>query len=755
MKKLFLVLILLFFVVNSFQYAQNSRPKVGLVLSGGGAKGLAHIGILKELEKAGIRPDYITGTSMGAVIGGLYASGYSAKELEKLVTTVDWDYLLTDKINRSILSIDEKNNDGKYFLSLPVENFSIKLPKGLISGQNLSILLRELCLPVNNIADFNNLPIPFACFAIDIVTGEKVKLDRGYLPDAIRASMSIPSVFTPIRLNNKLLIDGGITQNFPVKDIIEMGADIVIGVDVGTQMVKEEKLSTLFSIMDQTMTLQSNENNLNQQKLCDILIVPDVTNYGTASFSSADSLIKIGNESAKTRFNDFVALKTKLDKFGKQEELNIPAAAGGFQIYKIKIIGHKNVSSQMILNKLNIKENRFYTIKELEDAVLRLYGSLYFDRVDYSLEKFNLGMDLTIRVIEKNPSLVRFGIHYDQNSLASLRFNYTQRNLLSKGSKLSLDAILGSDPEISATYFFQPRWKEDIGIELETNFSNFDTDIYTETIGEEKEEEMGQASLDISFVKGSLRANLSRSFLIGAGIKFEYHYLNYYVFQDRAIGEKQYTLKYDYKEDYGILNYFGYLKFDTFDRTIYPTEGVKFNSLLEIVPGLERDLTFTNEDGIHIIEDQKLRDFWRLQVDYQHLFKISNRFTAGFSIRGGINSTNDIPFMYQFLLGGITKDRGSFIPFSGSRLAEYQTFNFLMSRLHLQYRLFDKTYLVYYGDIARPVEKYQQLFDKGDILKGYTLTIGYDSFIGPIELSMMGKNNSPHTHTQISVGLNL
>lgn len=751
MKYLYLLLLIIT-VTFSQTTVEKERPKIGLVLSGGGAKGLAHIGVLKELERLGIRPDMITGTSMGAVIGGLYASGYSADELEKIVVNTDWEFLLTDQLDRDKLSIEEKDEDGKYFLNLPLENFSVKLPKGVVSGQNLSILLRQLCLPVSDIDDFNNLPIPFACFAIDIVTGEVVRLDKGSLPDAIRASMSIPSIFTPIKTEKNLLVDGGLTYNFPVEDVVKMGADIIIGVDVGTQMVNEEKLNSLFAIMDQTMTLQSDENNGKQQKLCDILIMPDVSNYGTASFGDSDSLIAKGFAATRDKLSELEKLQQKLSKYEKQKNLTVPSAPGGFHIYDIFVTGYKNVSENLIYGKLNLQEDKYHSIKDIEDAVLRLYGSQFFERVDYSLSKNKAGKDLNIRVIEKTPAMLRIGFYYDQNSKASLRFNTTMRNFLNKGSKLSLTGLLGSNPEISAKYLFQTGWKPDVGFEAETNFSNFDIDLFNEQLDDD--ETIGEARFDIYFAKASLRANLSRSLAIGGGIKYEYHDLDFFFLVNSVIDGTPYTVKYEHNETYGLLNYFVFLTADTFNKTIYPEKGVRFDVLFEEIPDLKRDIELTNENGISVVKNQKLRKFWRLKANYHQLVKISDDFTMGWKLRAGITSTIDIPAMYNFLLGGLTRDRDSFIPFSGFRLGEFNTTNFLMARIQLQYKIMPSTYLVFYGDVAKPADDYSDLLKEGAALKGYTVKVGYNTLIGPVELSIMGRNNSPHLHSQISIGVN-
>ncbi len=237
MQRFYVILsIILFFFFQTLAQEPSKRPKVGLVLSGGGAKGLAHIGVLRAMEKAGLTPDYITGTSMGSIVGGLYAIGYSADEIDSIVSTVDWDELLTNEIPLSDIAIEEKEYYGRYIAELPIEGVKVSLPKGLIEGQKLTELLTRLTRPAHGISDFSKFPIPFACVAANIETGLPEVLNKGFLPEAIRASMSIPTVFTPIEIDDKLLVDGGLVRNFPVQEVLDMGADIVIGVFVSSDL---------------------------------------------------------------------------------------------------------------------------------------------------------------------------------------------------------------------------------------------------------------------------------------------------------------------------------------------------------------------------------------------------------------------------------------------------------------------------------------------------------------------------------------
>ena len=245
------------------QAQENERPKVGLVLSGGGAKGFAHIGALKVIDSLGIKVDYIAGTSMGAIIGSLYSSGYSGKQLDSLFKSIDFDMLINDKFSRKSKSLAERNNSERYAVSLPFQKFKISLPSGLSRGQNVYNLLYKMMLPVNDVSNFEDLPIPFFCIATNIETGEPVIMDKGNLAEAVAASGAFPSLFQPVEIDNKIYIDGGVTNNYPIKELREKGMDIIIGVDVQDDLKDREALDSAPDILLQINNFRT-INDMNQ-----------------------------------------------------------------------------------------------------------------------------------------------------------------------------------------------------------------------------------------------------------------------------------------------------------------------------------------------------------------------------------------------------------------------------------------------------------------------------------------------------------
>ena len=279
------------------------RPKVGLVLAGGGAKGFAHVGVIRVLEELRIPIDYITGTSMGAIVGGFYAMGMSSEQIEEIILTTDWHDVFQDKPDRRDRSWQRKLDEHLYMVNTMagIRDGKLTLPKGVIAGQKVDLMLRDLTLPASFVNDFDDLPIPFRAVAADIETGEAVVLGSDDLAKAIRASMSIPGAFPPIEWEDKLLVDGGIALNLPVSVVREMGADIVIVSNLSSTLRKKKELETFLDITAQTsdFLIQRNvQEQLATVDPTDVLIETDISGISTADFQMGREAIKIGKDAA-------------------------------------------------------------------------------------------------------------------------------------------------------------------------------------------------------------------------------------------------------------------------------------------------------------------------------------------------------------------------------------------------------------------------------------------------------------------------
>ena len=383
MKKLITMLVL-FSVVFSAVAQEQKKPKIGVVLSGGGAKGLAHIGVLKVLEEAGVKVDYIGGTSMGAIVGGLYASGYNARQLDSIFSVVDSDALLQDYIPRTSKNFFEKRNDEVYALTLPFNKFRVGVPTALSKGLYNYNLLSRLTSHVRYERDFSKLPIPFVCIATDIETGEEIVLKQGVLPQAILASGAFPSLYTPIEINGRLLIDGGVTNNYPIEEVKKMGADIIIGVDVQDGLKDRNNLGGASGVLVQITNFNMIEKMETKRNQTDIYIKPDIKGFSVISFDQGHQIIKKGEEAAFAVYEDLVQLGT-----GKRNDNAVlpTVMTDSIHINDVSVNPLNNFTRAYVLGKMRLRARSSVTFKKFNEGLSNLNSTQNFSAISYSFEK--------------------------------------------------------------------------------------------------------------------------------------------------------------------------------------------------------------------------------------------------------------------------------------------------------------------------------------------------------------------------------
>ncbi len=349
------------------------RPSVGLALSGGASLGIAHLGLLKVLEETGLRPDYISGVSMGSVIGGLYAIGYSTDSILSILRSEDLNDVITNKIAEDHIIYLEKNNFQNNIISIPVSGKKVNLPSGVTNGQVIENFLSFYAWPAARINDFSKLPIPYVCVAADILTASIVDLKKGYLPDAIRASLAIPSVFTPVKLDSLLLLDGGIYRNFAPQEVMDLGADIVIGSYTGFRWRDENELESISDILKQVSFSLSYSDYEQQKKLADYLIVPDLKGFSSMDFSRVDSIYHRGYLAAVPLREKFIRLADSLDKFGPQKPLADILDKDYYTFDRIDIKGNQKYTDRQINGILDVYSgdsvNQYMMLEKIEPAL--------------------------------------------------------------------------------------------------------------------------------------------------------------------------------------------------------------------------------------------------------------------------------------------------------------------------------------------------------------------------------------------------
>ena len=479
--------------LDSLLYNSTTRPKVGLVLSGGGAKGSAHIGVLKVLEDLGIHVDYITGTSMGSIMGSMYALGYNASELDTIIRGMDWSIYMSNTVNRSELSTQRKRTNERLLLDVPfstglglldnldsqkdvngntMSDFTTSLPAGVINGQNVLNLFTGLSVGYQDSIDFSDLPIPFACVAVDLITNEEVVFHSGKLPTAIRASMAIPGVFAPVEMDNKILIDGGFRNNFPTDVCKAMGADIIIGVDVSSKGVHEaDNTRSLPQILQQFLNISTNEAHVEHSELCDVLIIPDISGYGSLSFDSAsiDTLIERGYNSALAHIPELMKVKQIIDKFGPGDSReDIPKAINmyktTFELSGIDINGVTERDKKWLLLKAHLQDKTTITGDDVDKALSVFSGTGVYKGISYHFEpegdKYRLVFDLG----KRPPHQLGLGVRYDNDEAANILVEVGLNAQRMNCFRVNLNARLGYYPQYEAQLLYVPYYFPSVGI---------------------------------------------------------------------------------------------------------------------------------------------------------------------------------------------------------------------------------------------------------------------------------------------------
>ena len=453
MKHFFLFVSLFFLsqvALGQEKSVENTRPKVGLVLSGGGAKGLAHIGVLKVIDSLGIKVDYIGGTSMGAVVGGLYASGYTANQLDSIFSKIDVDALLQDYTPRESKSFYEKRNDEIYALTLPFNNFKLGLPSGLSKGLYNFNLMSRLTQHVSDVRDFDKLPIPFLCIATDVETGEQIVLDEGILAQAIIASGALPTLYSPVEINGRLLIDGGVVNNYPIEELKNRGIDFIIGIDVQDGLKNREQLKDVTAVLSQINNFSMIEKMEGKRSLTNIYIKPDIKGFSVVSFDKGQEIIKKGNEKA----NEFIKELLPLRNIDERPTTFKVIKNDSIFIRDITFNKLENFTRAYVLGKLKIKRNTKIPMTQIEKGISNLNATQNFSAISYSFEKTQSGERLALNLKEnKSNTFLKFGIHYDDLYKSGALINYTHKKLIAKNDVASLDVILGDNFRYNFDYY--------------------------------------------------------------------------------------------------------------------------------------------------------------------------------------------------------------------------------------------------------------------------------------------------------------
>lgn len=719
--KYLLLLTFSLFAISGFTQNKD-EVKVGLVLSGGGAKGLAHIGALKVIEEAGIEIDYIGGSSMGAIIGGLYAAGYTANQLDSIFHEINFNILIQDDIPRSSKTFYEKEEAEKYALTLPFDKFKISFPSGLSKGQNIYNLMSKLTLHLGNVRDFSKLPIPFFCVAANIETGEQVILEKGSLAKAVSASGAIPSVFRPVNIDGKILTDGGVINNYPVKELRERGADIVIGVDVQDSLADRKQLKGVFDILTQInnfRTIAHMEENIAQT---DVYIKPNIKGFSVLSFEKGSAIIDSGEVAARNRIIDLQKIVAKQN--GKVKPPVKVNAIDTINIDALSIEGNSSYPRTYILGKLNLRYNSKYTISDLNKGINKLSATGNFNKINYNLTPNKDAYTLALQLEESpNKMLLRLALHYDNLYKSGALINLTKKSSIFTNDVAFLDIVLGDNFRYNFQYYIDKGYYWSLGVKARYNaftkgipFDFVDNNTDVEGIGINKIEVDYQDYTNQFYVETQFKQIYS----FGMGLEHKYLKVTTETLGDLSMsGNPTGTFE---KSNY--YSTFGYLKLDSYDNKYFPTKGVYFDGDFHLY-------LFSSD------YNNNFNEFSIAKGTIGHVFSPLNKFTVRLSSETGFSIGQESPNSLDFFLGGYGNHFiNNFIPFYGYNFISISGDSYIKGMLELDYEIVKNNHIIASANFAN-VEN--ELYTTGNWFStpdysGYAIGYGLETFLGPIEV---------------------
>ena len=704
----------------------SKRPVIGLALSGGSARGFAHVGVIQVLEEAGVPVDAVAGTSMGAVVGGLYAAGLGVEDLRSVAADVDWGRLFSDATERRKLPIERKTEEGRTVLSLPMRNGIPGLPTGIIQGQRITQLLTGLTWHVHPVHDFRDLPIPFVAVAANAETGEAVPLSRGFLPEAIRASLAIPSVFAPVQIDSLFLIDGGIVRNLPAPDVKDLGAEIVICSDVTKPLLPADSLRTLVDILTQTIAYRTVERAIEDARHCDVMIVPDIEGISSADFARAEEIIARGRDAARKALDSLetMAVTGLREGLGGADPQRLRAPA---RVREVRITGLERTRESTVLGSLALDPPTEIHVRDVNDAVTRVYDTGLFQRVSYRLDlpapQVADSSERILNIIVKDQSrdYLGAGFRYEGRYKASILATVAVRNLLVRGSTLLADLRLGEQTRVAAQIQKRFGWGFDPLLSLGGEYKRSPFDLYVD----------GQRVTEPRVKTGFLDAVLGLGFgyggLLGARLKIE-----------ATESDEAATIENWSGDSQSFFSVSGVLRFDSWDRAAFPRSGVALAAKTEWSLGA---LGGAGDDFSHHV------------LDVDGAIPLGGRVTLRARGITGTTDGPDLPPAYQFFIGGANQfylypDRH--FPFAGLRVQERRGRHVHSAQLGLQWEVVNGIYALARLNAAGLPEEWRLDFD--DWFTGFGIGAGLHTRFGAFKIMLTGGEVADAARLELDLG---
>jgi NTE family protein len=747
MKKLIVFALLLYCIFrDSPAIAQSenaavtsSRPKIGLTLSGGGAKGLAHVGIMKALDSAGLHVDYVTGTSMGSVVGGLYAAGYTGNEIEKIAKEIDWDLLFTNRSSLRSFIIEEKDQYQRYAVELPWVNQKFRLA-GVLESQELWLKFSELFFPVYAIKDFSKMPKGFQCIGANISSGDAVVLKSGEIVSAVRASMAIPSVFKPVELDSIKLVDGGIVRNFPVKEVINMGANFVIGSNVSGDLMVTEQINNIFDIVTQISTFREDIDNKMQQKLCNVYIFHPLKGFGTSSFSSTDEIIRQGTETGMKLYPYFKKMADSLNAIYGVQDIQPFKRPDSVLISDYEVRGLKATTANFFFQRNQIGKNKYYTAAQLAEEVRKAFGTRYYAKILYSLHPLPDGSAKIVYDVEENPlTYIKLILNYNSFQGVGLVANITSRNFITPYSRSMLTFNIGDNMKFRGEHLQLFGHGKNISANAEVQGEMIhDFPLYNNFI---KNDIFRQSNLKADLTIGSA---YKRKLFIGAGTRWEsIHFTSDISSSIRIKGHNDF------------LNSYAVIRFNSLSNGIYPKKGTKIDIEGGYIYNQQPNFKLSS-NGQKISNTDSLgfgdNGFAHLKLNIEHYIPLSKKFTLLTHTQAAINFSKKQNLATDYFIGGLTNTFRNQIVFAGLREATVHSGSVAAIRFSLRYQLVQNIYLL--GHVNALAYNFAGNYKIKDasLLSGYGLTLALH-YLGPLQISIMYSDQYRKVLSYVNLGI--
>lgn len=711
----------------------QKRAKVAVVLSGGGAKGMAHIGVLKVLERAGIPVDIITGTSMGSIIGGLYSIGYNAHALDSMVRVQDWSYVITDKedMRRQSLNDRQKQNTYLYSTGLAIGKQD-KQGGGIIKGKNLAELFQQLCVGFTDSLDFSrDLRIPFACVATNIIDNSEVDFHSGRLPQAMRASMAIPAAFSPVRIGDMVLVDGGLKNNYPADIAREMGAEVIIGVTVqGTPKVAEDMNSTM-SILSQIIDVNC-KNKLDENlAITDLHLQVDTKGYGSASFSQAaiDALIRRGEELAMSHWDDIIALKKRIgiDESFRPTILHPLRPKVMTEKQRVTSYTFENMTPQVerfLRQKFHLDRNDSIDAKLTQELTTSMRVDLFYQTAECRLVPEGDGVHVVLTAGNRKSVQLHAGVRFDTEEYAAVQLGLDIPMKTAVPVNADITLRLGKRMMARGEITVHPR--SFTRPTLSYTFHRNDVDIYMD----------GDLDYNIrynQFQAEFLPINFDlRHFNLQMGLRWDYmHYRN-------KLGSEtamQVTL-----ENEHFYSYRARLNYNSEDDWYFPSRGSRFKA--EYAYLTDNFAQLNDKPGMSEVNAN-----WRTSLS------IGSRFTLQTMLYGRLLFGSTIPPVFSNTIGGDWF--GHYVeqqmPFAGIGNIEYANHQFVAAQLQAQQRIGGNSYVLLRVAGAQHANRLKELLDYRTLLGGQ-IAYYYNTIVGPVGATVGYSNRTKKPYFYINLG---